>query len=65
MNKKAFIIILIILISLKPINASHLSNVTITPEAINTTGYINYSVVIYNTSGDAIKEIQLEALAVL
>ena len=60
MNKKTFFLILMILVSLTFLNASHLSTVTINPEAINTTGYVDYSVVVYNTSGDPIKEIKFE-----
>jgi|GEM_PF-2711645 len=60
MNKKAFFLISIVLISLTFLSATHLSNITINPEAINTTGYIDYSVIVYNTSGDPIKEIKFE-----
>ncbi|RLF95201.1 hypothetical protein DRN50_04150, partial [Thermococci archaeon] len=60
MNKKAFFLISIVLTSLTFLSATHLSNITINPEAINTTGYIDYSVIVYNTSGDPIKEIKFE-----
>jgi len=60
MNKKSIFLIIIILMSFSFSNATHLSNITVSPEAINTTGYITYSVTIYNTSGDPIKEIKFE-----
>ncbi len=60
MKKKALFLVFILFASLPILNASHLSNITINPEAINTTGYVNYSIVVYNTSGDPINKIQFQ-----